>query len=512
MLRFLRIFRRLGSSRAARNAGASYLAFVSTSLCALVSIPITVHYLDKEQIGLWTIVYTIVNYLMWMDFGVGDATGRKIADSIAVRDQAEMNRWWTASLTILVLLGAIMIGLALTLSPFLPQLLNVKGSLVGDALWLFWGAAIVAGVGMPFRAYPGILLAQERFHWVPLVQALIPWIQVGCFVWLLHHGQGIRSYFWSLSLSQVMGWAVFVYQVHSGPDRFRMDFRGLTRVRLHSLFSYSGSIALTGISATILNSLPSMMLARMGGLGIVPVYNFSNRGPGMLNNLVGRTSHAFYPNLQKLHITGERDRFRAKYREVNQLAVAISLIAAGAVLAGNRSLITWLAGAGFYAGAWTNTWFAVGVIILPLIGGFMNLLQFSGAMGKVAWMTVAQVGFGVGLGWLGYRWFALPGLAAAFVVLPAILQGPYALIRGARNCGFQPLDLSRNAMTTAALAVMAVLLAGGLIAHDTTIPTPITLFTRVTSLPTLLEWIVGFSFALPGCLLAFHHLKRIKNA
>ena len=279
-----------------------------------------------------------------------------------------------------------------------------------------------------------------------------------------------------------------------------------------SLFSYSGSIALNGIAGAVLVSLPAMLLARLGYLALVPVYNFSYRGPSLINMLARRTTHAFYPGLQRYFVAGDHERFKAKYREINLLSVAISMIAAGTVLAGNRSLIGWLAGPDFYAGAWTNVWFAMGAIISPLVSGFMNLLQYSGSMGKVAWVTILQTLLGLVLGYVCYNTMGFPGLAAAFMLLPVLLQGPYALLRGARNCGFRAMELSGSAITVSGIVIAFVILAGTWIASHPSVTPTITLFGRQTSLPNSAEWMTGIGLAVSGAWLALRQLKRIKDA
>lgn len=504
--------KQLWRSRAARNAGASYLAFISTSLCGLVSIPVAVSYLTKEQMGLWTIVFTIVTYLLWLDLGIGNATGRKIADAMSHRDHTEINRWWTLSVGVLGLLGLIMVTVAVTISPFLCYLLKIPPGQAGDAVWLFLGTAAVSAVGMPFRAYPGLLVAQERFHWVPLVQAIMPWIQLGAFWWMLRSGLGVRSYFPALMLSQLCSWAIYVWQVHGQGLRIQVDFGGWTKTRFHELFSYSSSLAVNGIAGAMLQSVPAMLLARLGGLSLVPVYNLSNRGPGMINALGQRTTQSFYPNLQALYVTGERQRFLAKYREVNQLGIWISLIGAGAVLAGNRTLICWLATADFYAGHWTNLAFASAVVTVPFVGSISNLLQYSGRMGKSALFSVIELPVGVALCSAGFYFANLSGLAAAFAMLPLLVRGPYALFAGPRHCGLSAWGLCGNAIISFAVALLLLIAVGVWSAQGHGRLIPIEILGRGTTLPNFREVISGSLLATIGAAQAVLSLRRIRDA
>lgn len=504
--------KRLKESRAARNAAASYLAFVSTSLCGLVSIPVAVAYLTKAEMGLWTIVFILVGYVLWLDFGIGNATGRIIAAAMAKQDQTEINRRWTLSIGVLGILGLIVALVALGLSPFLGSLLNIPPEHTGDALWLFLGTLLVCAVGMPVRAYPGLLVAQERFHCVPLVQALLPWLQLGPFWLLLHAGFGVRAYFPALMFSQVCGWIILVWQVHRKGMHFKLDFGGWTHSRFRELFSYSGSLAILNITGSIIQSFPALLLARLGGLALVPVYNLTNRGPSMVTALSQRTTHSFYPNLQKLYVTGDRVRFMEKYRELNQLGVWISLIGAGAALAGNRTLISWLANVDFYAGHWTNVGFACIVITTPFVGGLTNLLQYSGTMGKMALVAVVELPVACLLLLTGFHFWHLPGLAAAFAVLPLLLRGPYAWIAGSRHCGFPAWKLCGSAILSLAAALVLVIAAGSWCVDDPAELTHIEILGRSTTLPTFREITSGALLACMGASQVFFRLQRIKAA
>lgn len=503
--------KRLQQSRAARNAVASYFAFVSTSVCGLVSIPIAVTYLNKAQMGLWTIIFTIVGYLMWLDLGIGNATGRKIAEAIAHDDQREINRWWTLSIGVLSLLGLLMMAVAGAICPFLVELLNIPADQSADAIWLFMGTAVVSAIGMPVRAYPGLLVAQERFHWVPLVQALIPWIQLVIFWALLHSGFGVRSYFPSLMISQLCGWLVFVWQVHHRALHVQVDFGGWSRSRFNELFSYSSSLAVSGIIGSVIQSLPALLLTRYGGLPLVPVYNLSNRGPGMLLTLSQRTTHSFYPNLQKLYVSGEKQRFKEKYREVNQLGVWVGLVGAGIILGCNRSLICWLAKADFFAGHWANVWFACAALTIPFVGGIANLLQYSGRMGKSALFAVVELPAGFLFCWAGFHYANLPGLAAAFALLPLLIRGPYSFFAGPRHCGLPAWELCGKAIVSMAISLALVFAAGFLIGDAPQSMTPVEIFGRNTTLPTKNEAALGLLIASLGTILAIRRLRRIRS-
>lgn len=498
-------------SSSAKNATASLVAFASSSLSGLVSIPVAVAYLGKDQIGLWTLVTALVSYLLWLDLGIGNATGRKIAPAIANHDSCEINRWWTLSVTALALLGAAMLALSFGMSFILTTLLAVPVQQSKDAVSLFLGVASVTAAGMALRAYPGILLAMNRFHWVSISQALSSWIQFPLFWWLLHNGHGIRSYFLAFLTSSLCGWALFVWKVHRGLPNLRLDFSGLQSQRLRDLLTFSGSLAVRGLSDAILVSVPAIILARFGGLHMIPIYNLTQRGPVILANLCNRLIHAFYPDLQQSHISGEITKFSHKYQSVGVLGIWLSLTAAGGIITFNRSLTCWLANEGFYAGHWTNLLFACSVLVSSFAGFSVHLLQISGDMGKIALISIIEIPITLALSYVGYSTAGTVGIAAVCLLVPLFVRIPYCIRRGCMNCESTPRTLLGKSPLKLATCLLAVLGAGISMSLCHEDGAKITLFGRDTFAPHIVELCIGIPLTIASIWMVRVQLHKIQN-
>jgi O-antigen/teichoic acid export membrane protein len=503
--------KRLKQSRAARNAAASYFAFFSFAACAFISIPLAVHYLDKSEIGLWAVVNAVVSYLLWMDLGVGNATGRKMADAVARHDQSEIDQWWTLTRAALMVQGFMMILLGFGLVPLILQFFRIPADLAQNAQLLLGGAILIAGLSLPLRGVDGLMTAQERFHWIPLGQGLFPWIRLVVFATLLHSGFGIKAYIFAMAITQLVTWIYYSILVRTGPMVPGWNRMGLSRSRFRSLFGFSINLSAIGLMDAVISSLPAMILARIGGLAEVPRYTFSSKGPSLITSLVRRTLHSFYPSLQKLYVTGERDRFRAKFQSVGILTLAIGLIAAGGVIACNRTLVELLAGPDYFAGSQPTAWFAVGVISVPLYALFVCLRQISGSMGKTALVAFTKLGIASALAFPLYKQFGLTGLAAVFALTP-LIDVIYGYFKGSKGCGFSPKLLSGRIIIAAIAMMTGVLALGLLVPPDSKGGIPFAISTRTIYLPNSTELGVGCFLSFIGIILALRHLRALRDS
>jgi O-antigen/teichoic acid export membrane protein len=343
---------------------------------------------------------------------------------------------------------------------------------------------------------------------VPLAQSLMQWSNLLVFWLLLAAGLGVRAYVLAGAVARALAWTSYHVQLRRGPDRLRLRRSGLEAWRIRSLFGFSLNLSLIGLIESVLRSVPSLVLGRAGGLAAVPVYAFSEKGAGLLVSLVRRTSQAFYPQQQRLFVAGELDRFVAKFRSAGLLTLGIATIAAGAVLTGNRSLVGFLAGPEYFAGPVASGWFAVGAIAVPLAALFLQLLQIGGSLGRIGLLSLLKLGVGIAAAVLAYRWTGLAGLAATFVLLPAI-DGAYAYFRGAQVCGCPPAKLGGQLILVGGLAI-ALCLLGTLATSWFPAHSPTIMFLdRPVSLPSPCELIAGTLLAALGGWLALHQLRAL---
>lgn len=499
----MRFIKRLRHSKAGRNFGASIFAFISTSAFGLLSIPIAVHYLTKEEIGLWAAVNAMVAYLMWMDLGVGNSTGRKIADAIVSKDPVQINIWWTATQISLWALGALTMVIGLCITPVFIYLFKVPIDLMHDAWILLVGSLLCAAVNFPLRGVPGLLTAQERFHWVPICQGIAPWMQLIVFFLMLRAGHGLNAYIYGSAAAQLFAFIYYRILIATSSIRPRYDRRGVSKSHFKELFGFSLNIAVIGFKDTFLNTLPVLILARAAGLQAVPIYAISNRLTGMLRSLSVRINHAFLPELINLHIAGHNQAFLAKHRRSLLLASAVAMIGAAVVLLLNRSVVTILAGPDFYAGDQVTAWFSLLLVVATISSAYQALLQISGNMGKSIPFSVANVLIVIIAAPLCYKLYGMAGLAAVFALQP-ILYGIYGLIRGARNCQYEFRDFKNLGMFAAIASIITVICIGCFMDSSHPLGQSYVLFGKSLLLPSLSQMICsGILLLISGIFLWF---------
>jgi O-antigen/teichoic acid export membrane protein len=69
-----------------RNILASFLIRFTSILISLILVPLTIHYVNTEQYGIWITLSSLVGWLQYFDIGFGNGLRNRFAESVALGD------------------------------------------------------------------------------------------------------------------------------------------------------------------------------------------------------------------------------------------------------------------------------------------------------------------------------------------------------------------------------------------------------------------------------------------
>jgi O-antigen/teichoic acid export membrane protein len=129
--------------RAAMTAAASVLAKLLSVATALISIPLTLHYLGAERFGMWMTISSLVALLSFADFGIANGVLNLVADAHGRDDREGIRRAIASGMFILGGVSLALLGAFYAAYAWVdwPRVFNVKSSMAaaeaGPALAVF---------------------------------------------------------------------------------------------------------------------------------------------------------------------------------------------------------------------------------------------------------------------------------------------------------------------------------------------------------------------------------------
>jgi O-antigen/teichoic acid export membrane protein len=174
------------------NASFVWLGFALHVGVAFFMSPVLVHGLGNARYGIWSLVESVLTYLLLFDVGLGASLVRYVAKFEACEDRDSLNRLYSTCLCCFAALGAAVMAVVLALACW-PRPLGVPLELAADARWLLLILGANLGLQLPLGVYPAVLDGLGRYPTKVVVQNLGLVVRTSLFLAAIRSGGGLRE-------------------------------------------------------------------------------------------------------------------------------------------------------------------------------------------------------------------------------------------------------------------------------------------------------------------------------
>ncbi len=333
-------------------------------ITSLLSVPLALVYLSKEEFGLWALALQINGYLSLVDIGMTGAIGRYLADH---KDDVNGNGFTEhfATGSCVFLIQAILVAfLGVIFSEYAPKLLSIQSELTEEFTLLLRILCLITGLSIAFRAFGAPLWAFQRMD-VVNIAALIGLIVQFFSMWLgFHLGYGVLSFAFASVLPTIIAPIFYVVacKKNSYYPTCKDWFIPKWSVFLE-MFHYGKDSMLLSIGSQMVNATQITIISRILGLNAAASFSIATKLYGLITMLIHKIIESAAPGLAEMFVRGERELFIKRYWDIIAITLALSTIGAVAIVVGNSVFIE----------IWTGgkiTWSLTGDILL----GFMIIL------------------------------------------------------------------------------------------------------------------------------------------
>lgn len=407
-----------------------------------VMAPVIVHSLGNYDYGIWEIVFSIIAYMEFLDFGLMPAIVRNVARHNALRDTEELHRIYSSSLVFFVPIGALMAAGLLLVAYWAPELF-LKGPDPGSSKYTLFFAIIsiqvfFVFVGSVFDCYfEGLQLYSLR-NFITIVFSI-----AGAVIMypLLKQGDGLLV----LATVNTCGF-VFKYILYGiilstrkfGAYRFRL--RDFSRKTLGGLFSFGVKSFVWALSLRIGSLTDPMIIGSFLGAAVVPFYMIPSNFVGQARGLIWSVTKIFLPAFSGLDALNEKEKSRSLYFGASRFMLGIIVPLIGGIsLLGPSFLEHWMgreyAEKGLYV-LYISAASQMVPYLNPFSKRYLTAINKHGILVRIGTIT-AIINLGLSLALV--QIVGIEGVAIGTLV-PLVLFEPYLLYK---TC--QELDSSATA-------------------------------------------------------------------
>jgi O-antigen/teichoic acid export membrane protein len=325
-----------------RNTTWSCIGSAAPMLLAIIAVPRLIQGLGADRFGVLTLAWMAIGYLSFLDFGLGRAITRLIADRLALRRQHELpGIFWDAHL---LLAGIALVGgaLAWLLSGLLlNHALKIPSALHGETRNCFHLIAITIPVVVLANGLRGFLEAHQRFRAVNVIRVFVGAAGFLGPLCLLHWSQRVDVTVALLSAVRIITLlAFFACCLRTCPEVWTRRCCGVTT--LVPLLRFGGWIAFDNVIGPLMISIDRFLIASILSVGMATYYVTPQEMMTKLLIIPMGLQQAIFPAFAGL----SRHEAASLYRKSADTLLLLMLPLALLVLLFSRELLTlWLGSA-----------------------------------------------------------------------------------------------------------------------------------------------------------------------
>ena len=330
-----------------RGLGAGYLATAINIAYTAASVPLALHYLGKEQFGLWALAQQIAGYLMLLDLGVSSAVSRFIADR---KDDVNGGGYGSLLLTgaiVFAIQGLIIAAVGLAFSFFAPALFAVPDHLASDFTNVLIIITSLAGLSVALRTLGAPLWAFQRMDATYGLGSLTLLTSLAALWGGFHLGWGIYSFALAgIPAAILTPMITFLICWKSGfyPSSGHWGRPNLLLFR--KIFSFGQDVVWVAMGSQLVNASQIMILSRVAGLNAAATFAIGTKLLAMGQQFAGRIIESAGPGLTEMFVRGDTTRFNQRFSNIISITAFLSSVGAAALITENTFFVSfWSSGA-----------------------------------------------------------------------------------------------------------------------------------------------------------------------
>jgi O-antigen/teichoic acid export membrane protein len=236
----------------AKNSILNLLGYIVPIVFAVALIPSVIKGLGQERFGILSLIWVVIGYFSFFDFGVGRALTKIVAEKIGTINEEEIPRLFWTSLYLLLFISLILTIASYFLTPFLVHnVLSISTPLENESLKSFYLLALSLPIIVTTAGIRGFLEAYHKFGVINVIRIILGintfLIPIVCLFFT-------SDLFWIvlfMFLLRIIVWVLYFYQCLIVNKSLNHPYR-FEATLVRKIFKLSGWMALSNFLSPLI--------------------------------------------------------------------------------------------------------------------------------------------------------------------------------------------------------------------------------------------------------------------
>jgi O-antigen/teichoic acid export membrane protein len=372
------------------NAAANWIGFAVQLIVAFFISPILVHGLGAPRYGVWSLVESVLAYLMLFDLGVAASVVRYVARFEANGDLIRLNRIFSTSVCIFAGAGLVVMVLTLALAAVGSTLTKIPFELLQEARWMLLLLGFNLAVGLPLNVFPSLLDGLGRYPAKTAIRTAGLLLRSVLFLLVLWNQGGLVALAWTITgcnILEQLGLAAACWWYLPGL-RFSLSLVDRETFRLVRGYSLEAFVAM--VAGRVSFQTDALVIGAFLAPQFITYFAVAGRLLEYAKNLLRAATTVLTPAVSALEARGESRAIHDVFINSTRYVLWFILpVQAGLHFLGKPFLALWMGPD--YAG-WSYPSLTILALPLSLLMSQSVSARVLYGLGRLRWFTIVVVG------------------------------------------------------------------------------------------------------------------------
>lgn len=379
-------------------------------------MPFIIHHIGPTRFGIYSLAYSMVNFLGLMDLGVSTSITKSVAEHNARGEKKELCQVLSTMFFFYLALGILIASILFVIGTFFLNGFKIPPSSLSDARIVVYILATAAIFNWPLMVFQSTLAGLQRYDLTARIGVITSFASQFSNFLLLTFGFGLVQIVASevtFAIATLLIMLVFAYKVLG---YYPISLKHLSKSTGMSFFSFSSQVFVMQVANQIAYRTDSIVLGIYLPVASITTYEAANKFQGLCSRTNYIANSAVMPAASELSATSDIDTLHKLYLKGGKFAAGLTLaVAIPLFFLAKPLLIRWLGpnfeNATVATQVFVSCWFinaVTGLNTTVMIGvGKVKLLAFS---------TLAKSFLNLGLSIVLVQRFGVLGVVTGTVI------------------------------------------------------------------------------------------------
>jgi O-antigen/teichoic acid export membrane protein len=414
----------------------SYASMGVNIVYTFLSVPLALHYLDKEAFGMWGSITTLSACLMLLELGMNGSVTRSLSDH---KDHVEDGIYGSILKTgarVFAVQGVLVALLGLAVGWFYPSLLKLPLHLHHSFFVLMAAQALLTGIQLATSAFAAPLWCHQRLDLSNLAGSL-GLIATLAVLWIgFHLGWSLYSIPISTAAGMIVSLFVAIWSCRSLGLYPTWEYRGRFDPKIfRELLHFGSSLFLINLGAQLIPASQLILISSQLGMGSYAIWIVAIKIFNLAQQFVARILDSSAGGLAEMMVRKENALLLKRFRDIVTISAVMAVAAsAGIALANGAFIEVWTSGKITWQ-PWNNFLLACVLFSTAVTRGHTGLVGLTKQIGGMKYVYLLEGITFVALSLAAVPWLGFAGILITALVCNIGITGSYGIWRTAGYFG-----------------------------------------------------------------------------